>query len=188
MDTTPAAISSHHPGAASALCGRFRMRIATDGSARRLQDGTWLAAWAWVPVDSGGRPLGQVRSGMTAETSPVRAELSAICEALQAAPVGAMLEVQTDCQSLVWALNHLEELAGEGFVTSRAGPSRPRARRRANSDQFAAIHEVVRSRRGRTRFRWVRGHAGHLGNRACDLAARSLVRSQAAELAAELVA
>lgn len=146
------------------------MRIATDGSAQLLPDGRWLATWATVPFSAAGRPLTEPTVTSAWGMNATEAELAAVIAAVDAAPDGASLTIASDCASVVEVLGRLD-------VYARRDWRRADGRKMKYATTYAQLHLTLRARRGRVRFEWVRGHDRHLGNRACDLAARARLRS-----------
>ena len=147
------------------------MKVAVDGSAGLL-DGAAVAAWAWVPVDSDGVACGPVAVDWGYGVDAYASELAAVAAAVAAAPVDAGLTVLSDCASAVKVLRAMSRYAAQGWRKRPAGTAAV-----ARADLLAPLHAQVAARTGRTRFDWVRGHADHHGNHACDLAARARLRA-----------
>jgi cyclic pyranopterin phosphate synthase len=113
------------------------IHIYTDGS---CQGNPGSGGWAALIVDEGNV---QALSGKEGGTTNNRMEQTAAIKALESLPIGAQVTLYSDSQYVVRTMTR-------GW------------KRRANTDLWAILDELVQGRR--VRWEWVQGHAGHPQN------------------------
>lgn len=129
--------------------------VYTDGSS--LDNGTANArsgAGIWVELGSVYNRSIRVPGR---EQSNQRAEVIAVMEALRVVPQDQLLEIHTDSRYVIDGIcKYSVDWENKGWVNV------------LNSDVFRVCVARLRSRRGRTYFKWVKGHSGNPGNEMAD--------------------
>ena len=133
-----------------------RLLIATDGSCLRNPNGAGGWAWATSPE--------RWRAGAHPSTTNNLMELRAVFEALTATAADAPLLIESDSLYVIRSVTEwLPTWKRNGWLTSAKKPV-------ANQ---AAIVEIDQLLVGRdVKWRFVKGHNGHVLNEVCDLRAR----------------
>lgn len=134
-----------------------RVVIHTDGG---CQGNPGVGAWAFVAEHAG-----QVweRSGGVPATTNNRMELQAAIEALRSLNQSCAVEFFTDSNYLRQGIT--QWLAGwkrNGWRTSTKEPVK-------NRDLWESLDGLTQ--RHQVTWKWLKGHAGHVGNERCDLLA-----------------
>lgn len=130
--------------------------IWTDGAALPTNPGP--AAWAWWASDE------RWDAGYLGVSTNNAAELTAIMEAVQAAPTTVDLLVHADSQYAIKCLDPNGWQRGwrkRGWRNAKGDPVK-------NRSLIEDICDLIEAREGVVRFNWVRGHAGNHGNEQAD--------------------
>lgn len=109
-------------------------------------------------------------SGGYRRTTNNRMELLAVIEALGALKEPCNVQVCSDSQYVVEAMN-----SGWPQEWRRKGWRRSKTQSAANPDLWAKLLELCETHR--VKFRWVKGHSGHPENERCDELATTAARS-----------
>jgi ribonuclease HI len=160
--------------------GRFGMMAAVDGAIRIYTDGACSGnpgpgGWAAIVA----YPEGRVRElgGAAPKTTNNRMEMGAVIAALEAAadrPEPAV--VHTDSTYVISGVT--EWIAGwkrRGWLSSTGSAV-------LNRDLWERLDALAQGRRGRLRWRYVRGHSGHDANERCDELAVAFSKGKPAAL------
>jgi len=119
--------------------------------------------WAAV-ISCGGRS--REISGCESQTTNIRMEMLAIIEALTSLMYPSKVTVFTDCQMIVKGITvWLPRWKAKGWHTT-TGPVQ-------NRDLWEKMETAMS--RHKVSFKWIKGHAGHLGNERADQLARAAI-------------
>lgn len=140
--------------------------IYTDGS--YLLHGTRQAGWAAIGFLSedcaASAPLIHI-GGKLVHADSGTAELTALVEAINAAPLGSTVTVCGDCLSVL--------KVASGIVGTISDDTAPLPQK--NRALWERLRDLLKYRT--VTFRWVRGHAGNPGHTAAHRLARSFARA-----------
>ena len=129
----------------------------------------------WAAILTAGQRRKEISGGVR-HTTNNRMELRAVIEALKALKKpGSSAKIVTDSQYVASAVTEgwLEKWAAKGFKKGDGF--------RENTDLWIELRALLK--RHRVTFEWIRGHAGHKDNEACDALAVAARRRN--ELAAD---
>ena len=145
--------------------------ISTDGSALGNPNGPMGWAWADHAKNAGGTEghhhdeLGYDHGGATTGTNQI-GELCAVLEALRAHPGAEPLLIESDSQYAInCSTKWVKGWKRNGWRNSQKKPVK-------NVELIKAIDAEIAKREGPVDFRWVKGHAGNVGNELVDELAR----------------
>ena len=145
--------------------------ISTDGSALGNPNGPMGWAWADHAKNAGGTEghhhdeRGYDHGGATNGTNQI-GELCAVLEALRAHPGAEPLLIESDSQYAInCSTKWVKGWKRNGWRNSQKKPVK-------NVELIKAIDAEIAKREGPVDFRWVKGHAGNVGNELVDELAR----------------
>ena len=150
------------------------VRIFTDGGCRGNPGiGAWGALMCWGEHV---RTLG----GGSADTTNNRMELLGAINALKMLKSTVSVVITTDSKYVMQGITQwIEGWKRKGWLTSNRKPVK-------NKDLWQELDALVSNHT--VRWEWVKGHAGHPENEACDLCANEIMdRIQAGEVPQEIM-
>lgn len=130
----------------------------TDGSSKR----GW-GAWAFVLLQR--HEVICEQAGRVKKANSNRMEFQAVIEGLSRVPVGAAVNIFTDCQLLIKNSRSFSEWQNAAWL-------KPDRREIANADLLCLLFALILERK--VDWHWVRAHSGDLYNERCDELCRSV--------------
>lgn len=144
--------------------------IATDGA---CIGNPGPGGWGFVVMTTDELGVLSVTSGGAQHTTNQRMELEAVIRALEAQPTEQPLLILTDSEYVQKGITEwIHRWKRRGWKASSRKPVK-------NLDLWQRLDALNQARY--VRWKWVRGHSGHIGNEAADRAAESEAKHRANE-------